>query len=305
MRINGRDITVPHQDKILFPHAGLTKGDLIAYYRRIADVMLPHMADRPLTLYRFPEGIDKAGFYQKNASDYFPDWIPRARLGKGDNKTEYCVCRDAATLVYLIGQVCTPHIWLARVDQPDHPDRLIFDLDPADDDQFDLVRSTARNLGGLLLDIGIASFPMTTGSRGLHVAVPLDRSADFTAVRHFAGDVTEMLAAQAPDSLTTETRKDKRGGRLFLDANRNGYAQTGIAPYAVRAKPGAPIATPLEWDELDDAKLKSDRYHVKNIFRRLGQKQDPWRQIGRHPVNIESHRQRLDRLRKRLIRRRA
>lgn len=305
MKIDGRQIEISNREKLLFPDAGLTKGDLVEYYRRIADVMVPHLAERPLTLYRFPEGVNAPGFYQKNVSEYFPDWIPRVRLGRGGNETEYCICNDAATLVYLAGQVFTPHIWLSRVDKPEYPDRLIFDLDPPDDNQFDLVRSTAQTLGGLLLDIGIVSFPMTTGSRGLHIVVPLDRRADFTAVRRFAGDVAAIVASQAPDRLTTEIRKDKRGGRLFLDSNRNGYAQTGVAPYAVRAKPGAPIATPLEWDEIDDAKLRSNRYHIKNIFRRLGQKPDPWEQINRHPVNLEAHRQRLDRLQKRLVRRRA
>lgn len=305
MKIEGYDISLSNQDKIMFPEAGLTKGDLIGYYRRIGKTMLPHIKDRPLTLHRFPGGIDAEGFYQQNASDYFPDWIPRARLGKGDIVTEHCLCQNVATLVYLANQNCiTPHSWLSRVDRPDNPDRLIFDLDPGGTD-FDLVRKTALALSEVLIDIGLASYVMTTGSRGLHVVVPLDRSMAFDGVRTFARDLAEFVAARAPDELTTEHRKNKRGGRLFLDTTRNAYGQTAVVPYAVRAKPGAPVATPLEWDEIEDSKLAADRYRIKNIFRRLGQKQDPWRTIQRHVVDLRSHRLRLDRLQRRAARRRA
>ncbi|HET8551159.1 MAG TPA: non-homologous end-joining DNA ligase [Gammaproteobacteria bacterium] len=304
MKVGGHSFEISHRDKLLFPDAGLTKGDLVDYYARIADVMLPHVAGRPLTLYRFPEGVGESGFFQKNASDYFPGWIERVRLGKED-VANYCVCRSPADLIYLASQVSTFHIWLSRVDRPDHPDRLIFDLDPGPDTTFDIVRTAAKMLSELLLDLGLVGFLMTTGSRGLHVVAPLDRRADFAAARGFAHGVAELLAARAPEHLTTEQRKSKRGGRLFIDTYRNAYGQTAIAPYAVRAKPGAPIATPLEWDALDDAKLRSDRYGIKNIFRRLGQKQDPWQDIDHHAANLKVPRQRLDRLQRRDARRRA
>ncbi|MGH8162221.1 MAG: non-homologous end-joining DNA ligase [Gammaproteobacteria bacterium] len=280
----------------MFPDAGITKGDLIDYYLKVADMMMPHIKNRALTLHRFPDGIGADGFYQQNASDYFPDWIPRATLGKGKDKTEHAVCNDTATLVYLANQaVITPHVWLSRTDQPDHPDRMIFDLDPADDD-FDTVRSAARALHEALDTLDLACFLMTTGSRGLHVVVPLDRGSDFDAVRDFARRLADRVTERAPDEFTTEQRKNKRAGRLFLDTTRNAYGQTAVAPYAVRAKPGAPVAAPLEWKELNDAKLTSRRYHLGNIARGLRQREDPWRSIGRHAVKLEAHRKRLEKL---------
>ncbi len=298
MNIDGHAIEISNPDKVLFPQAGYTKSDLVGYYRDVADVMLPHLEDRPLTLHRFPDGIASDGFYQQNASDYFPQWIARVTLPKENGKVVHCMCNDAATLVYLAGQACiTPHVWLARADQPHHPDRMIFDLDPGSDD-FDTVRVAARTMRQVLEDIGLETFVMTTGSRGLHVVTPLDASADFDAVREFARHVAEVAAARAPGELTTEQRKNQRGGRLYLDIMRNAYGQTAVAPYAVRARPGAPVATPLDWDELGDGKLRADRYNIGNIMRRLGQKQDPWRTIASHAAALDAHTDALADLRK-------
>jgi bifunctional non-homologous end joining protein LigD len=298
MKVNGHNIDVSHRDKVLFPDAQLTKGDLVDYYARVAETMVPHLDGRALTLYRFPEGTTSEGFFQKNAPDYFPDWIERARLGK-DEKANYCVCRGPATLIYLANQVCVPHVWLSRVDRPEHPDRLVFDLDPQPETRFDTVRSAARRMSETLLDLGLVAYLMTTGSRGFHVVVPLERSETFDTVREFARAVADTVVAQAPDHFTTEQRKNKRAGKLFIDTYRNAEGQTAIAPYAVRAKAGAPIATPVEWDALDDAKLRADRYSIKNIFRRLGQKPDPWHDIDRHAVGLGPARQRLARLQRR------
>lgn len=301
MKIGQHDIEISNLDKPLFPDAGITKGDLVDYYRRIADVMLPHIRGRPLTLHRFPDGIDSDGFYQQSAPDHFPDWIERVTLPKEGGEVDHMLCMDAATLVYLAGQACiTPHAWLARASKPDHPDRLIFDLDPSSDD-FSRVVAAARTIRGVLEDIGLTGFVMTTGSRGLHVMVPLDASADFETARDFARTVADIAAARQPDRLTTEQRKNQRAGRLYLDVMRNAYGQTGVAPYAVRAKPGAPVATPLEWDELDDAKLRADSHDLRNLFRRLGQKDDPWKGMHRHAVAIDAHRTHLEKIRKRGI----
>ncbi len=297
MRIDNRPIDISRPDKLLFPDSGISKRDLADYYRRIAPTMLPHIRDRALTLHRFPDGIDAEGFFQQNTPDYFPDWIARARLPKENGeKVEHCVCNDAATLVYLAGQACiTPHAWLAHADRPRHPDRMIFDLDPSGDD-FAAVRRAARTLHAILDAIGLTSFVMTTGSRGLHVTVPLDASGDFDASRAFARRVAELAATREPDRLTTEQRKDRRGRRLYLDVMRNAYGQTAVAPYAVRAKPGAPVAMPLAWNELGDGRLRADRYRVSNAFRRLAQKPDPWRDIDQHAVTLAKHASRLDQL---------
>lgn len=282
-------IDIDNADKVFFPDAGYTKGDLADYYRRIAPMMLPRVKDRPLTLHRFPDGIDGVNFIQKSVKDHYPDWIERVTVEKDDGKITHALAADADTLAWLVGQgTIAFHVWLARHDWPHHPDRLIFDLDPAEgDDDFGPVIEAAHDVREALDTADLESFVMTTGSSGLHVTVPLDREADFETVRGFASRVADDLAGAHPDRLTTEHRKNKRRGRLYLDIRRNAYAQTGIAPYSVRAKPGAPIATPLEWDELGDSAIGPRRFHVGNIFRRLAQRDCPWADIDRHGQNIE------------------
>jgi len=289
MTVDGHQIELSNVDKILFPGDGITKGDLIDYYHRIAETMLPYMKDRPITMQRFPDGIDQEGFYQKEAPEYFPAWIRRESIEveEEDSSQPQVVCDNTATLVYLANQACiTPHVWLSRVDKIRHPDRLIFDLDPPGED-FEPVRSAAESLRSLLDELNLTSLVMTTGSRGLHVLVPIDRSKDFDAVRSFAKSVAAVLEQREPDRLTIETSKKKRGNRLFLDYLRNSYAQHTVAPYAVRARPGAPVATPLDWDELADKDLNSRTYDIGNIFRRLGQKSDPWEDAVRQSRSLE------------------
>jgi bifunctional non-homologous end joining protein LigD len=296
IKIGSRTIAVSNLDKPFFPEIGLTKGDLIDYYQRIAEIMLPHIVGHPLSLHRFPDGIAGEGFYQKEVPDYFPDWIGRVSVTVKETQQDQLqvVCENAETLIYLVNQAClTPHRWLSRVDKLNHPDKLIFDLDPPDHD-FEPVRATARSLRAILQEIGLAPFVMTTGSRGLHVVVPLDRSADFDTVRAFARDLADTLAGRQPEQLTTAIRKDKRNGRIFLDYLRNAYGQTSVTPYAVRPKHGAPVATPLDWDELAASSLHAQLYTVRNIFRRLGQKADPWRGIDEHARSLDEPRRRLD-----------
>ena len=189
----------------------------------------------------------------------------------------------------------TPHTWLSRVDRLDCPDQLIFDLDPPRGD-LDAVRTAARALREILEEVGLVAFVKSTGSRGLHVVSPLDRSANFDAVRGFARDVAEVVAARDPARLTTEQRKEKRRGRLYLDTARNAYAQTAVAPYAVRARPGAPVAVPLTWDEVGRKDFHPERYTVENVFRRLSRKGDPWADIGRRARSLSQPRGRLDEL---------
>ena len=296
IEVGGRTIGAGNLDKVIFPGANITQGDLLDYYRRMAETMLPYMKGRPLTMQRFPNGIQHEGFYQRTASDYFPDWITQVsvKVEEKGEKQPQVICDSEATLVYLVDQgLITPHIWLSRADKLDHPDKLIFDLDPPDDD-FSPVREAAQGLHALLEDLGLAVFVMTTGSRGAHVVVPLDRSADFDAVRDFAKDVAGVLAQQNSDRFTVETRKNKRQGRLFLDYLRNAYGQNSVAPYAVRAKPGAPVATPLDWEELSNTDLDSQRYTMENIFRRLGQKENPWKEMMRHARALDEPRDRLN-----------
>lgn len=294
--LGNRRIELSHLDKVLFPKSGITKGELVDYYRRIADTMLPHLRERPLSMHRFPDGIGKDGFFQKNLPDYFPDWFDRVELEKEGGTVSYAVVGDAASLVYIANQGCiTPHLSLARRDKPHRPDRLIFDLDPSDDD-FGKVQQGAQHLKALLDELELPVFVQTTGSRGLHLVVPLDRSEDFDTVRAFSQDVARRLAERHPKLLTVEHRKDKRGDRVFVDYLRNAYGQTSVAAYSVRAKEGGPVATPLRWDEAGASDLGPRKYTLKNLFRRLGRIEDPWAGIGKQAVKLGKARDRLAKL---------
>lgn len=287
LRVGAYVIEVTHPDKVLFPGARpLTKRDLVEYYRRIALTMLPHLTGRPIVMQRFPDGIEGEGFFHKDIPDYFPEWIDRVTLPKKDGTVTHVVCNNAATLVYLASQACiTPHVWLSRADRPRHPDRLIFDLDPPADD-FAPVRRAARLVGSLLSDLGLTTYVMTTGSRGAYVVVPLDRRADFDVVRAFARAAAALLVRRHPRELTMEPRVADRGGRLYLDTGRNAYAQSAAPPYAVRARPRAPVATPITWRELDRPSLDARSYRVDNLFRRLARAGDRWRSITRRGQSL-------------------
>jgi bifunctional non-homologous end joining protein LigD len=288
------EITAPQ--KVLFPAAGITKGDLVRYYAQIATHMLPHVRDRPLSMQRFPEGIDRKGFFQKNVPAYFPAWIPRVTVPKEGGTVTHAMACDADALVYLAGQACiTPHTWLSRVPALESPDRMVFDLDPSDG-QFPAVREAARLIGELLEALGLPAYAMTTGSRGVHVWVPLRPRAGFDAVREFTRDLAGLLVAHHPSRFTLEQRKAKREGRILIDVMRNAYAQTAVPPYAVRPRAQAPVATPLYWEELSDSHLRPDKFTIRNLFRRLAARGDPWSDVSRHRRDLETPRRRLDEL---------
>ncbi|MEV5439931.1 non-homologous end-joining DNA ligase [Streptomyces sp. NPDC052682] len=278
VRAGRRTVQVHRPDKVLFPGGAdakeYTKGDLVDYHRAIAPFMLPHLRGRPLMLQRHPDGLDGPRFMQKNTPDGYPEWISRVELPKEGGTVCHTVCDDTATLLYLVDQASiSVHRWLSRAGRPHRPDRMVFDLDPSGDD-FEAVREAARLLAELLDQLNLPSALMTTGSRGLHVIVPLDGRADFDEVRAFARDVADTLAAAHPDRLTTAARKKDRGDRLYLDIQRNGYAQTAVAPYTVRALPGAPVATPVSWDQLDDPGLHARRWTVADAVEQA--RTDPW-----------------------------
>jgi bifunctional non-homologous end joining protein LigD len=289
-------VETSNEDKVLFPRAGITKGDLMDYYDAIASRILPWLRHRPLVLERFPDGIEEEGFYQKQVAGHFPDWISTVRVEKSGGETqELVVCDKKAALVFLANLGCVAlHPWLCRTDRLDRPDQLVVDLDPPGDD-FASVRDAARACRGLLHELELPSFVKTTGSKGVHIVVPLDREEGFDAVRDFARDAMEVLAARLPDVLTTELRKHQRRGRIFLDIARNAHAQTAVAPYAVRPLPGAPVATPLDWDELERVDARS--FTTRNIPRRLARRGDPWHGRFRHAHGLGGPRRRLERLR--------
>jgi len=288
------DVEVTHPQRVMFPDEGITKGDVVDYYRRVAPVMVPHLRNRPLMLERYRAGVDKGGFYQKEAGGprgsggpprgLNPAFIRRVDVPKEDGVVHHPVIDDEDGLVYLANQGClTFHCWLSDSYRLRRPDRLIVDLDPPDTaGAFSTVRATALRLRKVFEQLGLVAFVQTTGSKGLHVVAPLVPGPDNDEVLAFAHTLAEQMAASDPGRLTTEFRKAKRGSRLYLDVARNGYAQTVVAPYTVRARPGAPVATPLDWDEVRTTRLRPDRWTINNIFRRLGAKADPWRGMHQH-----------------------
>ncbi|MFE6337725.1 non-homologous end-joining DNA ligase [Streptomyces sp. NPDC057798] len=278
VRAGRRTVEVHRPGKVLFPGGGgtkeYTKADLVDYYRSVAPFMLPHLRGRPLMLERHPDGLDGPRFMQKNTPESYPEWVTRVEVPKEGGTVCHPVCDDTATLVLLADQAClTLHRWLSRAGRLDRPDRMVFDLDPAGDD-FGQVREAARLLGELLDELDLPSALMTTGSRGLHVIVPLNGHHDFDEVRAFSRDVADTLAAAHPDRLTTAARKKDRGERLYLDIQRNAYAQTAVVPFTVRARPGAPVAVPVDWAALDDPELHARRWTIADA---VGQaRTNPW-----------------------------
>jgi bifunctional non-homologous end joining protein LigD len=278
LRFGRLTVALSNTDKIFFPGEGFTKGEVIAYYHETAERLMPYLRGRPIAMARYPDGIDGERIFQKNVPGYFPGWVRTAEVGKQGGTLRHVVCDNAATLVYLANQGCIEiHVFGSRADRIDRPDQVVFDLDPAGAQDFPLACQTALRLRELLEGgLGLTCYVRTTGGKGLHVHVPLDRRAGFGDVRDFAHAVARRLEDARPGELTTAQRKDARSGRLFIDVMRNAYAQTVVAPYAVRARPGAPVATPLHWDELTDPALAPGRFTIRTIGKWLGDRADPW-----------------------------
>ena len=276
-----RQIRITHADRPVFPEQSLTKLDLALHYERVAPLMLPYIKNRPLALQAYPDGIGGEGFFMKAVPKYFPEWVKRATMRKKGGTITHVLAQDAATLVYLAGQnVVTVHTWLSRADKPYQPDRLTLDFDPSGGG-FAEVRADARTAGECTRDLCLTPSSMPTGSRGVHVVCPLRRSAGFPEVHAFARALAEAMVREDPRHLTLEWRKADRGERIYLDVNRIAYAQHAVAPYTVRARPQAPVAVPLHWDELSDRRLRPDRWTIKNVAGRL-EDGDPWAGMMRH-----------------------
>ena len=294
-------VDLSNTGKVFFPGDEITKGDLIGYYREVASRMLPYLRDRPIAMARYPDGINGQRIFQKNVPGYFPGWVSRAEVSKQDGRLRHVICDKPATLVYLANQACIElHVFLSRVGHLGNPDQLVFDLDPPDDDQFGDVRRAALALRNLLEgELGLTAFVKTTGGKGLHVHVTLNAADDFDSVRAFARQAGGLLAARHPGLVTTEQRKDKRGGRVYIDIMRNAYAQTVVAPYVVRARPGAPVAVPLHWDEVADRGLAPGRFTLRTVpgrLRELGSSGDPWSGLGRRRYRLIKAARLLDEL---------
>lgn len=298
--LDGYEIGLKNLNKILFPQSGITKKDVINYYKDIAKIALPYYRNRPLTMQRCPNGILQQNFIQKNIPLYFPKWIDRWELPKKDGKVEYILANKPATLVYLANQACiTCHLGLSEVNKINYPRYLLFDLDPSDENVA-LLKLVAKKIKAFSIDLGLTPYIQTTGSRGFHIYIPLDRTSPFEEVHVFARTFATFLSQKYPQEITIEQRKEERRNRIFLDYARNSYGLHAVGSYSLRAKEKAPIATPLYWEELEDKKLHSQSYNIKNIINRLDNIQDPWKEIFDHPQSLKKAQTILSKLSKEL-----
>lgn len=286
IEVDGEAIEVSNPNKLLYPDEQIGKAELVAYYRAVAPFMVPHLADRPLTLHCFPSGIGARGYFQKAAPEHFPAYVGRLPVATHGGETVYAVADNPAALVFLASQNSLAfHTCQVRRDDLARPDLVIIDLDPSDDD-FAKVRHGARLLRDLFPALGLVPFLKTTGSRGLHVVAPIHRELDCDGVSEFARKVAQYLVATDPARFTTDINKKKRGDRVFVDYLRNGQSQTAVAPYSARALPCAPVAVPITWDELDEPGLDARRWHLRNVRERLYDVGDPWREIHSHARSL-------------------
>ena len=255
IRRGGRVLRLSNTDKPFWPEEGITKGDLLAYYRDIAPVLVPHLRNRPFTMKRYPDGWQGKHFFQKDAPSHMPEWIPRAPFPAstrdGERRTiDYALVNDELALLWMVNMGCIDlNAWMSRLDRPDRPDWVIFDLDPSEDVGFPEVIEVARLVRQALELVGLESFPKTSGSRGIHVLVPIARRYGYGETRAFATVVAGALARAHPGLVTTEWTKRKRRG-VLIDANQNGPGKTTASVYSVRPRAGAPVSTPLTWDEV-------------------------------------------------------
>lgn len=276
-----RPVKLTHPDRVIWPDDGLTKRDLYDYYGAVAEVMVPHVRDRPVSLQRFRGAVGEGGFFQKEVPKGAPSWVRTVEVPKHGGVVNHVLANDRETLQWLAQQGCvTPHVFTARADRLDRPDRLVIDLDPSLDD-FAAVRHAALACGEALRAEGLEPFAMVTGSRGIHVVAPLKRTRSTEDVLTWIRAFASRLAESDPDALTTEFHKNKRDDRIYLDVARNGAAQTVVPPYATRPRPGAPVATPLRWEELEDDALRPDGWILRTVLDRLESLGgDPWAEIG-------------------------
>jgi bifunctional non-homologous end joining protein LigD len=267
---------ISHPEKVLFPDDGITKGELARYYQAVAPVMLPHVRGRPVTMERYPAGIGKEGFIQKDVSKGFPEWLGRVEVPKRAGTSHYPLADDVRSLLWMANQnSITPHVWPSRLPDLLHPDLCVFDLDPSHDDP-PALRAAAVQVRALLDELGLRSWLKTSGSKGFHIVVPLDGQSGFEAVYEFSGAVGAVLVKRDPEHLTQEFIKADREGRILVDTGRNGFGATFAAAYAVRPKPGAPVSAPCTWQELEDGSVEPRTFGMRTMVDRIASVGDVW-----------------------------
>jgi len=292
-------VVITHPDKVLFPDDGITKGQLAAYYEAIAPLLVPHVRGRPVTMERYPSGIGKKGFWQKDVTKGFPSWLERVEVPKKDGVVHHPVITDTRSLMWVTNQnTITQHVWVSRLPELYYPDICVFDLDPSVDD-WTSVRAAAIGLRNLLEKLGLPSWVKTSGSKGFHIVVPLDGKTDMGKVARFANDVGTLFTTLAPDALTQEFSKADRRGRIYVDTGRNGYSATFAAPYTVRAKPGAPVSAPCTWEEIERGEVDPGTFTLRNMPERIEAVGDVWADMNRRGRSLKTPTEKLQRLRDR------
>lgn len=290
-------MVITHPDKLIFPDDGITKGDLATYYETLAPVILPHLRGRPITMERYPNGIQAKGFWQKDVSKGFPEWLERVTVPKKDGVVHHPIVTDARSLLWITNQnTVTQHVWVSRVPRLQYPDLCVFDLDPSDDD-WDSVRAAAIALRELLAKLGLPSWIKTSGSKGFHIVVPIDGKTSTDEVAQFGAAVGTRFVALAPDRLTQEFNKIDRRGRIYVDVGRNGYSATFAAAYTVRAKRGAPVSAPCTWDEIERGSVDPQTFTLRTIPERVATKGDVWSDLLQRGQSLKRAFGKLQRLR--------
>jgi bifunctional non-homologous end joining protein LigD len=273
---------ITHPDKVLFPDALITKGELAAYYEAIAPSLLPHIRRRPITMERYPHGIGQKGFIQKDVSKGFPEWLERVEVPKKGGTVHHPIVRDVRSLLWVVNQnTITPHVWTSRAPNLYHPDICVFDLDPSVEDP-DAVRGAALALRDLLGEVGLPSWVKTSGSKGFHIVVPVASTGGktgFGEVSRFAHAVGSLLVKRDPARLTQEFSKADRGARILVDTGRNGYSATFAAAYAVRPKPGAPVSAPCTWEEIERGEVGPQTFTLRTMAARMAAVGDLWSEM--------------------------
>ena len=285
---------ITHPEKILFPDDGITKGELASYYEAVAPVMLPHIQGRPVTMERFHRGIGAPGFFQKDVSKGFPEWLDRVEVPKKGGTVHHPLVSDTRSLLWLANQnSITPHVWISRVPHLFQPDLCVFDLDPSEE-QAGALRMAALGLRDLLSELGLRSWVKTSGSKGFHIVVPLDEQEGYGDVAAFAHRLGRLMVRRDPDRLTQEFNKIDRGGRILVDTGRNSYSATFAAAYAVRAKPGAPVSAPCTWDEVEHGLATPRGFTLRTMAARIAEVGDLWEDLLRHRQSLRRAAEQLD-----------